>query len=228
MKSFEYALKGLVYAVKHERNMRIHMVIAILVIIASLFLNLTRMELIALVFAIALVLITEILNTSSELMVNLITEKHHLSAKLIKDMSAGAVLFSSVSAIVVGYLIFVRKEILEVFEKSVVIKRISDFPPYITAMVIFLVLVVSFFIKGLGKKLSLEGGMPSIHTSLAFSMATITYFLSSNLYVLLVSLFLAAMVAQARFSSHIHNLWEIVVGAVLGTLVTVFIFQIVI
>jgi diacylglycerol kinase (ATP) len=227
--SFDYALKGLVYAVKTQRNMRIHMIIAMMVIIISLFLNLSRVELIILVITISLVLITELMNTASELMVNLITEEHHPLAKIIKDMTAGAVLFSSISAVIVGYLIFIKKEILDIFIGSTVIHKIVVFPPYATALIILLVLVVTLFIKGVRQKsLSLEGGMPSIHTAVAFSLAVITYFLSSSFYVLLASLLLAAMVAQARLSSNIHNLWEVVVGAFLGAAITVFIFQIVI
>ncbi len=226
--SFDFALKGMVYAIRTERNMRIHMVIAIMVIITSLFLNLTRMELIAVMFAVALVLITELLNTVIELMVNLITEEHHPLAKIIKDMSAGIVLFASICATVVGYLIFVRKEVLEIFEETVVIEKISGFPPYISAVIIFLVLVISLFIKGLKhKQPSLEGGMPSIHTAVAFSLAMITYFLSVNIYVLIASVFLAIMVAQTRLSSNIHNIWEVFAGALLGTSVTLIIFQII-
>ncbi|MFC2062026.1 diacylglycerol kinase [Elusimicrobiota bacterium] len=229
VQSFDYALRGLVYAIRNERNMKIHFIIAILVLIISLFLNLTRMELIAIIFSIALVLITEILNSASERIVNLITEKHHPVAKIIKDMCAGAVLFASICAAVVGVLIFIRPEVLEVFEKSIVIEKISNFPPYITSVVVFLVLVISLFIKAVKKKqMSLVGGMPSIHTAVAFSLATAAYLLSSNVNVLLVSVFLAAMVAQARVSSKIHNIPEVIVGAILGVSLTLLIFQIVV
>lgn len=229
IESFAYAIRGLVYVIKSERNMRIHMVTAILVIIISLFLNLTRFELIAVIFAITLVLITEMLNTASERMINLITEKRHPLAKIIKDMTAGAVLFSSMCAVVVGYLVFIKQEVLAVFDKSIVIKKISTFPPYIAAIAVFLVLVLSFFVKGLKRKNpSIVGGMPSIHTAIAFSLACIAYFISSNIYVLFISLFLAAMVGQTRVSINIRNIWAVITGAVLGTSVTILIFQIVV
>jgi len=229
IESFDYALRGLVYAIKTERNMRIHVIMAIMVLLASLFLNLSRMEIIAIIITIALVLITELFNTASERMVNLITEEHHPLAKIIKDMSAGTVLFSSMCATVVGILIFMKKEVLEVFEESVVIEKISTFPPYITAVVVFVVIFISLFIKGVREKQpALEGGMPSIHTAVAFSLSVMTYFISSNIYVLIISLFLALMVAHSRITSRIHNLWEVVAGALLGTLITVFIFQVVV
>ncbi|MFH1416610.1 MAG: diacylglycerol kinase [Elusimicrobiota bacterium] len=226
--SFDYALKGLVYAIKTERNMRIHVIIGILVLMAAMFLNLTRMELIAVIFAIALVFITELLNTAAELMVNLITEQHHPQAKIIKDMTAGTVLFSSICAAVVGYIIFMKADILDVFEKSFVLRKISVFPPYFSAAVVFLVLFSTLLIKGLKQKVpSFEGGMPSIHTAIAFSLAILIYFLSSSFYALLLSVFLALMVAQSRLESRIHSLWEVVVGALLGVAVTVLVFQVI-
>ncbi|MFW6135136.1 MAG: diacylglycerol kinase family protein, partial [Elusimicrobiota bacterium] len=75
IKSFDFALKGLAYAIKTERSMRIHIIIAILILVVALFLNLTRTDLILIVITISLVLITEILNTACELIVNMITDE---------------------------------------------------------------------------------------------------------------------------------------------------------
>ena len=227
--SFDFALRGLVYAIKNERNMKIHMIIAIMVILISMFLNLTRLELIAIIFAIALVLITELLNTATEHMVNLITEQHHPLAKIIKDMTAGTVLFSSICSAIVGFIIFLKKDILDIFESSMVIKKISGFPPYFAGIIVFLVLFVSLFLKGVHQKRvpSFEGGMPSIHTAVAFSLAVLTYFLSSDIYVFLAAAFLAVMVAQSRVESRIHNIWEVAAGALLGSSITVFVIQII-
>ena len=226
LKSFDCALKGLLYAVRTQRNMKIHIIIAILVLIVSLFLNISRFELIAIIFAISLVLISEILNTAMELVINLITEEHHPLAKVIKDLTAGAVFFSSLCAVFVGYLVFVRKEVIEIVRGSRVIEKVAAFPLYIVIVIIVLVVALSIVVKILKEKQpSIEGGLPSIHTAVAFSLATITYFLSSSGYVLLVSILLAAMVAQSRIRSRIHSLWEVIAGAVLGGAVTLLIFQ---
>ncbi|MFC2048644.1 diacylglycerol kinase [Elusimicrobiota bacterium] len=228
VRSLDYALKGLVYTIRTERNMRIHVICAILILMISLFLNLTRMDMISIVFSIALVLIAEMLNTASELMVNLITEQHHPLAKIIKDVTAGAVLFASICAVVVGYLVFIRQEVLQVFSQTIVVSKISSFPPYLTAVITFLVLVSSLFIKALvSKNISLVGGMPSIHSAVAFSLATLTYFLSDNIYVLFISLALAMLVGQTRVSTGIHNIWQVVMGSCLGIGLTVLLLQIV-
>lgn len=229
LKSFDYALKGLLYAVRTQRNMKIHIIIAVLVLIVSLFLNISRFELIAIIFAISLVLISEILNTALELIINLITEEHHPLAKIIKDLTAGAVFFSSLCAVFVGYLVFVKKEVIEIMRGVRVIEKVAAFPLYIVIVIIVLVLAVSIGIKILKEKQpSIEGGLPSIHAAVAFSLATITYFLSSSGYVLLVSIMLAAMVAQSRIHSRIHSLWEVIAGAVLGGALTLLIFQLIV
>ncbi|MGM0441029.1 MAG: diacylglycerol kinase [Elusimicrobiota bacterium] len=227
IKSFNYAIDGLLYAVKTQRNMRIHFIVAVMVLLFSLFLNLSRVEIIVLVLTISIVLITEILNTGVELIVDLITEQHHPIAKIIKDLAAGAVLFSSISAAIIGYLIFIRGEVLHVFEKSFVLEKITAYPPYLTGVVIFLVIVVTLFIKAVsGKRARVVGGMPSLHTALASSLAAIIFFASGNIYMLLLALFMVLLVAESRVSGKFHTVGEVIVGGILGLTLTTFVFQI--
>ncbi len=224
--SFSFAIDGLLYAVKTQKNMRIHFIVAILVLILSLFLNLNRLEIIALVLTISLVLITEILNTGVELIVDLITEEHHPVAKTIKDLAAGAVLFSSISAAVIGYLIFIREEVLQVFEQSFVLKKITDFPPYLTGVVIFLVIIVALFIKAMSSKSTrIIGGMPSLHTALATSLGTIIFYVSGDIYMLLLAAFMVILVVESRISGEFHTVGEVVIGGILGLTLTTFVFQ---
>ncbi len=229
VKSFNVAIHGLIHSVKTQKSMRIHIIFAVLVLAASLFLNLSRIELILVIIVIALVLITEIFNTGIECLVDLVAEEHHPLAKIIIDLAAGAVLFAALSATVVGYLVFVKKEVLEIFEHSIVLTKIVTYPPYYTGVIIFLVVVVSLFIKGVyGKNASLAGGMPSIHTAVSFSIAAIIYFASENIYIYFLAAFIAGLVAQSRIASGIHNFWEVLVGGILGSAITLFIVQILI
>jgi diacylglycerol kinase (ATP) len=99
----------------------------VMALVMSLFLNLTRSDIIAVIVVIALVLITEVLNTAVELVVDLITEEHHPVAMIIKDLAAGAVLFSAICAAVVGYLVFMKRDILEVFECCIYCSGNSSF-----------------------------------------------------------------------------------------------------
>lgn len=104
--SFKYALSGIVFAVEHNQNIRIHTYVAVLVIAASIFFDVTPFEMGILGIMILLVISTEMINTSLEEMTNLITREHHREAKIAKDVGAGMVLVTSVGSLIVGTLIF--------------------------------------------------------------------------------------------------------------------------
>src|SRR3712207_368241 len=104
-RSFDHAYRGLIYAVRTQRNMRFHVVAAVLVLVGSLLLGVSKLELAVLVLVIMFVFVTEMFNTALEFAVDLVTKEYHPLAKLSKDVSAGAVLVSSVGAVLIGYLI---------------------------------------------------------------------------------------------------------------------------
>lgn len=106
IKSFSYAFNGILYALKKDQNFRIHIATAILVIAASIFFDVNPFEMGILGVMIVLVMVTEMINTAIEQMVDLITLEHRENAKIAKDVSAGMVLLSSMGAIIVGFLIF--------------------------------------------------------------------------------------------------------------------------
>jgi diacylglycerol kinase (ATP) len=105
--SFRYAGHGVKHALATQRNIRFHMVIALIVIIFGYLLKLSTYELAALAIAICFVIVSEMINTSIEEAINLMTTTHRAEAKIAKDVAAGAVLFSAVCAIIVGCLIFI-------------------------------------------------------------------------------------------------------------------------
>lgn len=104
--SFKFAAEGIVQAIKDNRNFKIHLGIAVLVLVASLFFQIEREELLIVIVMIVLVLAAEMINTSIEEMVDLITTEHRLQAKAAKDVAAGMVLVVSIGAFVVGVYIF--------------------------------------------------------------------------------------------------------------------------
>lgn len=108
--SLEFALTGVFTAFKEERNMRKHLVSAVLVLIAGLIFQVSRWEWVALVFCICLVMVMEIINSAIENVVDLASDYHFsMLAKNAKDMAAGAVLVMSAGAAIVGCLIFIPK-----------------------------------------------------------------------------------------------------------------------
>lgn len=104
-RKFFYAWRGLVYAFQKGVHLKIQFSIALMMVIFSIFMQLSVMEWIAIIFAIFMVLITETLNTAIEINVDLVTLKQRPRAMLAKDVAAGAVLLSAINSIVVGVLI---------------------------------------------------------------------------------------------------------------------------
>src|SRR5690625_1129353 len=103
-----YAWNGLKIIIK-ERNFRIHLIATLLVIGAGLYFNLNVIEWAIVILIIGIVLITEMFNSVIEQTIDHVKPEIHPTAKLIKDMSAGAVLVASIIAIIIGALIFLPK-----------------------------------------------------------------------------------------------------------------------
>ena len=107
--SFKYAFEGIFTALKAEKNMKIHFIIMILVIILGIILKISRIEWIICIILFGFVISLELINTAIENTVDLITQEKNPKAKIAKDVSAGAVLIAAITAVVVGFIIFVPK-----------------------------------------------------------------------------------------------------------------------
>lgn len=225
--SFNHAYRGMVYAVRTQRNMRFHVVASLAVLVVSLLVGVSKLELAALVLAIMLVFITEMFNTAMEFAVDLVTDEYHLLAKLAKDVSAGAVLVSSIGALLVGYLILADN--LGPFTLETV-ESIRRWPGHLTLVALVLVVLVVIFIKALtGSPNTFAGGMPSGHAAVSFAgWVAVSFIAADGLYgglVSLIALLMALLVCQSRIESGTHSLFQVAVGAVIGILVTIAVFQ---
>jgi len=110
--SFGFAFSGIWQAIKKERNIKIHLTFAILVILVGLYFNIAKVEWLALIIIIALVLAAEIMNSSIEELCNLLKEKLNLEfseTTLIRNFSAGAVLILALASVILGLLIFLPR-----------------------------------------------------------------------------------------------------------------------
>jgi len=106
--SFKYALTGLVILTS-ERNFRIHLCLAIATMIAGWYWEISRLEWIAVIVCTSMVLTAEGFNTAVEQICDRITTDRDQSIKIIKDVSAAAVLITAIGSAVVGMLIFLPK-----------------------------------------------------------------------------------------------------------------------
>lgn len=109
IKSFGYALQGLKSFFKTQHNAWIHVVATVVVIVAGFLFKVSLKEWIALSFAIALVFISELFNTAIEFLCDKVSPELDPKIKLVKDISAAAVLIAAIVAVVVGAIVFVPK-----------------------------------------------------------------------------------------------------------------------
>ncbi len=223
IESFNNAISGVIYSLKTQRNMRIHFAVAIAVLLVSLFMDFSRLELLLLFFTISLILVTEMINTSIETTIDLITDRYHPLARIAKNVAAGAVLISALNAIVVAYLLFFDR--LNPLTLSVLV-RVRQSPAHVTFISLILVILTVVVIKAFtGDGTPLKGGMPSGHSAVAFSIVTAVAFISHDIFALTLTFLLALLVMQSRIESKIHTTFETIIGAVLGIIITVLIFQ---
>ncbi len=222
--SFNYAIEGLVYTLRTQRNMRVHTSIAVLVAVGSLLLGVTRTQLVAIVFAISLVFVTELLNTAIEAAVDVATERYDPLAKTAKDVAAGAVLVAAINALVVAYLVLFDP-VRALMQQGLELVQFA--PADLTVIAIGIVLLGVLIMKGVSREGTwLEGGWPSGHVALAFAGATIIGFVTWNAGALALSYFVAFLVAQSRVEAEIHTVPQVLVGGALGVLLTTLVFQV--
>jgi diacylglycerol kinase len=106
VRSFSYALQGIVHTVKTQRNMKIHVTAAVLVLAAAWWLQIPRSDVLLVFFSIALVIALELVNTAIEAAVDLASPDWHCKAKIAKDASAAGVLVAAIVSVVIGVMIF--------------------------------------------------------------------------------------------------------------------------
>lgn len=223
--SFNNAIEGLIHAFRTQRNMKIHFAIAFLVMLASLFTDVSSRELILLFFAISFVIAMELINTSIEIVIDLVSQEYRLQARIAKNIAAAAVLMASINAIVLGYFIFLD----EIRSLGLnIIYNIRQDPSHVIFINLGLLVIIIITIKAKqGKGTPLQGGMPSGHSAISFAITTIIMFLSMDILITVLVLLMALIVVQSRLESETHNLLEVFTGALIGILLTVILFSLI-
>jgi diacylglycerol kinase (ATP) len=211
LESFNFAVEGIIHVLRTQRNMRVHFLAAVIVLVAAVAMGVSKLELIALLLAIAFVFITEMINSALE---------------QAMDVAAGAVLIATVNAVAVGYLVF-SGEVAD--RSSRLLDRLRDAPAQVTLIALVVTVIIVIATKAYtGRGAPLRGGLPSGHAAVAFAgwMAA-TYIISDSHRFLISTLtfLMALLVAQTRVESGIHSTLEVTYGGVLGALVTLVVFQ---
>ena len=225
--SFNFAFEGIIHVLRTQRNLRIHFAVAVAVLIFALIVDVTKMELIALLISVTFVLIAEMLNTAVEAAIDIATTSFDPMAKLAKDIAAGAVLIAAINAIAVGYIVFSGK----IADRSAnLLDRLRHEPAELTLVALVLTIIVVIGTKAYtGRGTPLRGGVPSGHAAVAFAgwmAATYAAGDSHRFLVSSIALIMAFLVAQTRVESGVHSALEVTYGALVGSLATLVVFQV--
>jgi len=227
LESFNFAVEGVIHVLRTQRNLRIHFAVAFVVLVIALVINVTKVDLIALLISITFVLIAEMLNSAIEAAIDIATTSFDPNAKIAKDIAAGAVLIASANAVVVGYIVFAGKL---ADRSSKLLERLREAPAELTLVALVLTIILVIATKAYtGRGTPLRGGVPSGHAALAFAgwmAATYVAGASHRFLVSSITLIMAILVAQTRVESGVHSTLEVTYGALVGALTALVIFQV--
>lgn len=223
------ATNGIIYSATTQRNIRIQLVLAVIVMVLSLFYGLNTAEFLCLLFAVFMVIFAELINTAIETVVDLFVDVYHLKAKISKDVAAGAVVLAACNALVVGYFIFFKEENLKAISDSIFNNMVKS-PMHLAFVAIMLVVIAVISMKaGCSKKtergeLVKEGFVPSGQSAIAFAVLTAIWLNSKDIVTFTLALILSILVVENRVGSNARTKAEIVFGACMGVLIVLLIY----
>lgn len=225
MTPFRVAVNGIVHTFRTQRHMRIHLWVTIVTVLGAVMLQLRLREILILLFMITFVLVAEMFNSAIEATVDLVSPNYHPLAKFAKDIAAGAVLITTVMAIIVGFLIALGDDQLERIRLSLTGQTIgvpAAAKLVLGALLVFIAVVVG---KGLGKRGQvLKGGLVSGHSAYGFFFATSIFFLTENALASAIAILLAVIIAQSRWEAKIHSVFELTLGGAVGAILGLLLF----
>lgn len=223
VESFNNAIKGVIDTARTERNMKIHLIAALIVLIACFFFDVSKFEFLILALTVTMVISAELVNTSIEAAIDMTTNYYHPLAKIAKNAAAGAVFITAVNAVIVGYLIFWDRLSMISFR---VIHVVKNSEPYTILIVLAMVCISTVIVKAIfGEGTPLKGGMPSGHSAISFAIATAIALITENQTCMMLGFLMAFITAQSRVDTEVHSIWEVIVGAIFGMLLTILIFS---
>lgn len=219
------AINGVIYATTTQTNIKIQLIVAVIVMILSLFLDLTRAEFLCLVFAVMLVMIMELVNTAIETVVDLFTDVYHPKAKIAKDVGAGAVALAAINSVIVGYFLFFDK----IGEYGTnILEAVVNSPAHIVFVSVILAVIGIVAIQAAGStnkyKVFNKRFIPSGHSAIAFAILTAIWLNTQNIIIFILALILSIMIAENRIESNKKNIAEVIFGACCGILIVLLVY----
>ncbi len=219
LKSMRHAYEGIQYALSTQPNMKFHFFASFAVLVSALFFRLPRTDVLLLLLAITLVIVTELINTGIEKTVDLAMPDLHPLAKIAKDVAAAAVLVTAVFAAAVGVAVFYSP-----VERWVRHREHPDVPLSIGSVWLYLALVALAVIV-VRTRFRASGQLkPSLWMALAVSLGTLITLKSGDTLVGLLALVMCGMFLVMLYEKQGRSLAGILAGGVLGAVLTVLAF----
>lgn len=220
-RSFRYAYEGIKYALDTQRNMKFHFCVAFLVLLAALFIHLSKSDILFILLAVTLMIVTELINTAVEKTVDLAMPERHPLAKIAKDVAAASVLVSAVFAVVVGMVVF-----YEPIDQLLRDARLQETPIsagtiwILIALVVLTVIVIETRFSDKGKLVR-----PSLLTAIAFAISTVILNFTTQTIVALLAYTLAILILIVLYDKKTRPFPALFLGALIGTVVTLLAFS---
>lgn len=222
--SVNFAIEGILHAARTQRHIRYHLFASMMLLLACFVLGINREEFMILTITATVVIMGEIFNSAIEELVNLVSPRKNERARVIKDMAAGAVLVSAAVSLSVAYFIlmpYIR------FYKNHGLSIAKHTGPDIAIGSIIIVMILVIMVKAYrGTGHPLKGGMPSGHSAIAFSVWVSLTYTTKLWYVSVPLLLVASGIAASRVITDIHSKLEVIIGAILGTGVTILLYYV--
>lgn len=225
IEAWENAFNGIIYAVTTQGNIKKQLLIAVFVMIISLFFNLNTAEFLCLMFTVILILIAEMINTAIETVVDLYTDLYHPKAKIAKDVGAGAVVIAAINALIVAYFLFFDK-IADIGLNF--IRNIAESPVHLAFLGVFITIIFIVALKAASvtdkHKWIKKGFTVSGQAGIAFAANTMIWISTDNIVILTLSLVMAILVAESRIETKKRSLKEVIAGGIAGTAIVLLIY----
>jgi diacylglycerol kinase len=215
-RSFRYAYEGIKYALDTQRNMQFHFFTAFAVLAAALFFHLPKTDVLFILLAVTLMIVTELINTAIEKAVDLAMPDRHPLAKIAKDVAAASVLVSAVFAVVAGMIVF-YDPIDRLFHQA------KD-PNYqvsagsiwvLIALVILSVIVIETRFSDKGKLVR-----PSLLSAVALAISTLIALFAQWTIVALLAFTLSVLIMLILYDKKRRPFPSLVTGGLIGGAVT--------
>jgi diacylglycerol kinase (ATP) len=216
--SSRYAVEGLVHVLHRDWHMRVLLLIGALLLLASAVVRVTKVDLLLICLAIALVVMAEVMNSAIETVVDLVSPEYHPLAKVAKDVGGAGVLVAIVMGVLIVIGVLVNAETLEALRGV----GGRPLPHPLHVLLVGVVTVVAAVITGKlwgGRGTLTRGGVISAHSAVAFFCFVSIWFLTPGVIERLLAFLLAVLVAQSRVDAGIHTVREVLIGAVVALVV---------